>query len=81
MTVLMKFCVVFLLVVLTVILECFTTICRYELMHNCWNTSLRQRPIFTDIIEQLKSLARLYDSDDDIGIPTSDSGFFIKQPH
>ena len=69
----------FLLVVLTVLLECFTIICRYELMCNCWNTSPRQRPIFAGITNQLRNLARLYSSDDDIGIPTSDSAFFIKQ--
>ncbi|XP_065908373.1 uncharacterized protein [Dysidea avara] len=51
----------------------------YELMCNCWNTSPRQRPIFADITNQLRNLARLYSSDDDIGIPTSDSAFFIKQ--
>jgi len=64
---------------LTVLLECFTTICRCELMCNCWNTSPRQRPIFTVITNQLKNLTRLHSSDDDIGIPTSDSAFFIKQ--
>jgi len=35
--------------------------------------------MFADITNQLKNLARLYSSDDDIGIPTSDSAFFIKQ--
>ena len=39
----------FLLIVLTVLLECCTTIFRYELICNCWNTSPRQRPIFADI--------------------------------
>ena len=48
-------------------------------MCNCWKTSPRQRPMFADITNQLKNLAKLYSSDDDIGIPTSDSAFFIKQ--
>ena len=65
----------FLFVVLTVLLEC----CLPQFGSNCWNKTDWHKLIFADIINQLKNLARLYSSDDDIGISTSDSAFFIKQ--
>lgn len=52
---------------------------RYELICNCWDTSPRQRPKFTEIAEDLSNLARLYSNNDISEIPSSDSAFFLKQ--
>ena len=53
--------------------------CRYEMMCNCWHTIPRQRPTFNQIANDLKSVARLYHINEEIGAPSSDSSFFLKQ--
>ena len=48
-------------------------------MCNCWHTIPRQRPMFIQIASDLKHVARLYNVNEEIGAPSSDSAFFLKQ--
>ena len=48
-------------------------------MCNCWHTSPKQRPMFLEIVNDLKSLSRLYSNDGEPGTFSSDSAFFLKQ--
>lgn len=51
-------------------------------MCNCWHTSPKQRPMFTEIAHDLKNLSRLYSNDEETGTLSSDSAFYLKhQPH
>lgn len=46
---------------------------------SCWHTSPRQRPLFIEIANDLKNLAKLYSNDEETGMLNSDSTFFLKQ--
>ena len=48
-------------------------------MCNCWHTSPKQRPMFLEIVNDLKSFSRFYSNDKELGGFNSDSAFFLKQ--